>query len=59
MNSGKFRAGLIQAPVAYAPQVHYDLARQRELYALRGMVATGALSQSDERPAKYYDQLAR
>jgi membrane peptidoglycan carboxypeptidase len=50
-----FLAGLIQAPVAYDPQVHYDLARQRELYALRGMVATGALSQSDEQQAEQED----
>ncbi len=42
-----FLAGLIQAPAAYDPAVHYDLARQRELYVLKGMVATGALSQSE------------
>ena len=41
-----FLAGLIQAPAAYDPQVHYDLARDRELYVLNGMVADGALSQN-------------
>ncbi|HSS93061.1 MAG TPA: transglycosylase domain-containing protein [Candidatus Dormibacteraeota bacterium] len=41
-----FLAGLIQAPSAYDPQVHYDLARQRELYVLNGMVAVGALKQN-------------
>ena len=39
-----FLAGLIQAPAAYDPLVHYDLAQGRELYVLQGMVATGALS---------------
>jgi penicillin-binding protein 1A len=37
-------AGLIQAPTAYDPRTHYDLARERELYVLQGMVATNALS---------------
>src|SRR5207245_875760 len=40
-----FLAGLIQAPAAYDPQNHYDLAREREMYVLGGMVATGAMSQ--------------
>jgi membrane peptidoglycan carboxypeptidase len=40
-----FLAGLIQAPAAYDPQNHYDLAREREMYVLGGMVATKALSQ--------------
>jgi membrane peptidoglycan carboxypeptidase len=40
-----FLAGLIQAPAAYDPQVHYDLARDRQLYVLNGMVADGALTQ--------------
>jgi len=48
-----FLAGLIQAPTAYDPQVHYDLARQRQLYVLDGMVATGALKQQEA------DQAAR
>jgi membrane peptidoglycan carboxypeptidase len=38
-----FLAGLIQAPAAYDPQVHYDLARERQLYVLDGMVTTGTL----------------
>jgi penicillin-binding protein 1A len=40
-----FLAGLIQAPSAYDPQVRYDLARERELYVLNGMVTMGALKQ--------------
>ncbi len=40
-----FLAGLIQAPAAYDPKVHYDLARDRELYVLKGMVTIGALKQ--------------
>jgi penicillin-binding protein 1A len=42
-----FLAGLIQAPAAYDPQVHFDLARERQQYVLAGMVATGALKQSE------------
>src|SRR5258708_11253774 len=42
-----FLAGLIQAPTAYDPVVHYDLAHESELYVLRGMVATGRLISSD------------
>src|SRR5258708_37799751 len=42
-----FLAGLIQAPTAYDPVVHYDPAHERELYVLRGMVATGRLSSSE------------
>ncbi len=41
-----FIAGLIQAPTAYDPLVHYDAARARELYVLQGMVSTGALTQA-------------
>jgi penicillin-binding protein 1A len=40
-------AGLIQAPTAYDPKTHYDLALERELYVLQGMVSTNALSASD------------
>ncbi|HYL07631.1 MAG TPA: transglycosylase domain-containing protein [Candidatus Udaeobacter sp.] len=40
-----FVAGLIQAPTAYDPVIHYDAAHGRELYVLQGMVATGALTQ--------------
>jgi len=42
-----FLAGMIQAPTAYDPTVHYDLAHQREVYVLQGMVATNALSAAD------------
>jgi len=42
-----FLAGLVQAPSAYNPQTHYDLARERELYVLQGMVGTNALSAAD------------
>jgi penicillin-binding protein 1A len=42
-----FLAGIIQAPAAYDPVLHYDDAYQRELYVLRGMVTTNALSQAD------------
>ncbi|MEO9006440.1 MAG: transglycosylase domain-containing protein [Candidatus Dormibacter sp.] len=50
-----FLAGLIQAPVAYDPQVHFDLARERQLYVLRGMVATGALGSAEEKKAEAED----
>ena len=39
-----FLAGLIQAPAAYDPLVHYELAQERETYVIQGMVATSALS---------------
>ncbi|MGH7765385.1 MAG: transglycosylase domain-containing protein, partial [Candidatus Dormibacteraceae bacterium] len=42
-----FLAGVIQAPTAYDPVTHYDLAREREKYVLQGMVSTGALSSAD------------
>jgi penicillin-binding protein 1A len=42
-----FLAGLIQAPTAYDPVAHYDLARERELYVIRGLVSTGKLSSSE------------
>jgi penicillin-binding protein 1A len=50
-----FLAGLIQAPVAYDPQVHFDLARSRQVYVLHGMVATGAISSADEARAEAED----
>ncbi len=50
-----FLAGLIQAPVAYDPETHFDLARDRQLYVLRGMVATGALSPGAEKTAEAED----
>jgi penicillin-binding protein 1A len=39
-----FLAGLIQSPAAYDPLVHYDLARDRQLYVLNGMVTTKAIT---------------
>ena len=50
-----FLAGLIQAPVAYDPQVHFDLAHERQLYVLHGMVATGALGSAEEAKAEAED----
>lgn len=50
-----FLAGLIQAPTAYDPVTHFDLARQRELYVIQGMVATGALSSADAEKATSED----
>jgi membrane peptidoglycan carboxypeptidase len=50
-----FLAGLIQAPTAYDPVTHYDLARQRQLYVIQGMVATGALTSSDADRARVED----
>ena len=42
-----FLAGLIQAPTAYDPAVHYELALERMLYVLHGMVAINAISPDD------------
>ena len=42
-----FLAGLINAPVYYDPQTHFDRARARQLYVLKGMVATGAITQAE------------
>ena len=50
-----FLAGIIQAPSAYDPVTHYDAARDRELYVLRGMVATGALSPAEAEKASNED----
>ena len=50
-----FLAGLIQAPTAYDPVIHYDRARQRELYVIQGMVATGALSSAEANKASSED----
>jgi membrane peptidoglycan carboxypeptidase len=50
-----FLAGLIQAPSAYDPVLHYSDAVARQEYVLRGMVTTGALSQSDEEQAAAED----
>ena len=45
-----FLAGLIQAPSAYDPVLHFQLASGREQYVLRGMVDTHALSQRRQKP---------
>ncbi len=50
-----FLAGLIQAPSAYDPVLHFSLARDRQLYVLQGMVATHALSQQEADTAKAED----
>ena len=42
-----FLAGMIQAPTAYDPVQHYDLAREREVYVIQGMVSTGKLTQAE------------
>jgi 1A family penicillin-binding protein len=42
-----FLAGIIQAPTAYDPAIHYDFARQRQLYVLQGMVETKSISQAE------------
>jgi penicillin-binding protein 1A len=50
-----FLAGLIQAPVAYDPQTHFDLARQREVYVLHGMLTIHALTPNQEQQAEAED----
>ena len=40
-------AGLPQAPSAYDPTQHFDLARQRQRHVLDALVRTGVLSQAD------------
>src|SRR4030088_2640984 len=50
-----FLAGLIQAPTAYDPVPRYNLARERQLYVLQGMVATGKLSSADAAKASSED----
>jgi len=40
-------AALIQAPSAYDPVLHYDAAKARQEYVLKGMVTTNAISQSE------------
>ena len=49
-----FLAGLIQAPTAYDPVLHYPLAHDRALYVLQGMVSTQAITQqqADEAAAE-------
>lgn len=41
-----FLAGLINGPSYFDPQLHYDRARDRQLYVLDGMVKTGAITQA-------------
>jgi penicillin-binding protein 1A len=50
-----FLAGLIQAPSAYDPVLHYSLAVQREDYVLGGMVSTHAITQAEADQAKSED----
>jgi len=50
-----FLAGLIQAPTAYDPVTHYDLAQQRETYVLDGMSSINALSSAEADKAKQED----
>lgn len=50
-----FLAGLIQAPTAYDPVLHYDLARERETYVIKGMVSTGTLGSSEASKATAED----
>ncbi|MGI8562449.1 MAG: transglycosylase domain-containing protein [Candidatus Dormibacter sp.] len=40
-----FLAGLINGPSYFDPALHYDRAKERQLYVLDGMVKTGALTQ--------------
>jgi membrane peptidoglycan carboxypeptidase len=40
-------AGLIQAPNYYDPKVHLERAKARQLYVLKGMVTTRALTQAE------------
>ncbi len=42
-----FLAALIQAPTYYDPQTHYERAKARQLYVLKGMVARGDVTQSE------------
>jgi membrane peptidoglycan carboxypeptidase len=42
-----FLAALIQAPNYYDPQVHYDRAKARQAYVLKGMVARGDITQAE------------
>ena len=50
-----FLAGLLSAPTANDPFLHYDRAHARELYALQGMESIGALSQAEEKKAEAED----
>ena len=48
-------AGVIQAPSAYDPVLHYSNAKARQEYVLRGMVTTSAMSQSEAGTASAED----
>ncbi|MGH7902676.1 MAG: transglycosylase domain-containing protein [Candidatus Dormibacteraceae bacterium] len=50
-----FLAGLIRAPSTYDPQVNFNLARDRQLYVLGGMVKMHALSPAEEQQAAQVD----
>jgi penicillin-binding protein 1A len=50
-----FLAGIIQAPVAYDPETHFDLAREREIYVLHGLVAIHTLTPAEEQQAEAED----
>jgi membrane peptidoglycan carboxypeptidase len=47
-----FMAGLLQAPALNDPFLHFDNARSRQLYVLKGMVTTGVLSTAEEKKAE-------
>lgn len=42
-------AGLVEAPSAYDPLIHLDLAKQRQQHVLNRLVATGHLTQAQSR----------
>src|SRR4029077_14662237 len=48
-------AGLIQAPTAYDPALHFDLAQERQQYVLQWMVDTGSLCAADAAKAASED----
>src|SRR5438067_2537699 len=50
-----FLAGLVQAPYYYDPQTHFDRAKARQDYVLKGMVQTGALTQDEADRAAQQD----
>jgi membrane peptidoglycan carboxypeptidase len=50
-----FLAALINGPSYYDPILHFDRAKQRQLYVLDGMVKTGALSQQQADAASKED----
>ena len=55
LGQAAFLAGLIQSPSAYDPVLHYDLAHDRALYVLQGMVSTQGLSDQDAAKAANED----